>query len=260
MSRFAYALILIVSLAACNKKPETPTPGSGPKLKDVPVEGFKTLSIVDIEPGKGDAAKKGDYVLVLYRGKFLDGTVFDSNMDDSGKPDIEKDPFAVTIGTGGVIKGWDQGLVGTKEGMVRKLNIPWSLAYGEAGSEPKIPSKADLIFTIKIAKLYKAGSEPFIDTEDIKVGKGPKVTLSNTVTFRYVGKTLSGRIFDEQSKKDLVCRVSKLIPGFKEAVIGMQAGGQRKISCPPGSPNPTGQIPAGQPIEYTVDLISISNN
>ncbi len=250
----------MVTLIGCNKKAEAPAPGTGPKLKDVPVGGFKTLSWVDIEPGKGAAAKKGDYVLVLYRGKFVDGTVFDSNMDDAGKPDLEKDPYAVTIGTGGVIKGWDQGLVGTKEGMLRKLNIPWELGYGEAGSEPKIPSKADLVFTMKIVKLYKAGSEPFIDTEDIKVGHGPKVTLSSTITFRYVGKTLSGRIFDEQSKKDLVSRVSKLIPGFRDAVVGMQAGGQRKVSCPPGSPNPTGQIPAGQPIEYTVDLISISNN
>lgn len=232
-------------------------PGNGPRLKDVPAEGFKKLTTVDLVPGKGDGAKNGDYVLVLYRGKLVDGTVFDSNMDDAFVANPEKDPYPVTIGVSSVIKGWHEGLIGAKEGMVRKINIPWSLGYGEAGNGSSIGPKADLIFTIKILKMYKSGSEPFIDIDDIKVGQGPKVTLNSTITFRYVGKLMGGKTFDDQSKKDLVVKVSRLVPGFRDAVVGMQAGGTRKISCPPGSPNPTGQIPPGQPTDYFVDLKSV---
>ena len=257
MSRLAYGVILIAVLAGCNKKPDATNPEGGNAPGTGVAQGFKTLSHTDLTPGHGDAAKTGDYVLVFYRGTFVNGKEFDSNMDEKGKPNIELDPYAVTIGGGGVIKGWDQGLVGMKEGMTRKLNVPWSLAYGENGDGRKIPAKTDLVFTMTIAKYYKAGSKPYIDTEDVKVGTGPMVTDNSTVTFRYVGKTMSGRIFDDQSKGDLTSAVNRLIPGFRGAMVGMQAGGKRIISCPPGAPNPTGQIPAGQPVDYTVELISV---
>jgi FKBP-type peptidyl-prolyl cis-trans isomerase len=258
MTRFAYALIPVILVVGCGKKAEAPANGplDGPKLPGVPLEGFKKLNITDLEPGKGDAAKKGDTVIVTYVGKFTNGTVFDSNMDDSYKPNIEKEPYAVTIGVSSVVKGWTEGLVGAKEGMVRKLDVPWNMAYGEAGDPPKIPAKADMIFTIEILKLYKAGVQPTIEAEDIKVGTGPKVTESSTISFKYKGMLLSGKVFDDQ-EKGLEKPVSKLIPGFKEAVLGMQAGGQRKISWPPGSPNPTGQIPPGQPIEYIIDVTAV---
>ena len=211
----------------------------------------------DLEPGKGEPAKKGDTIIVFYRGTFVDGIQFDADMDAAMKPDVEKDPFSVTVGAG-MIKGWNDGLVGVKEGMVRKLSVPWIQAYGENGDSPKIPPKADMIFTIKVMKVYRAGTPADIEVENTKMGTGAIVTDKSTIKFRYQGKLLNGRIFDDQSKKDLQCPVSRLIPGFKEAVIGMKAGGTRKISLPPGSPNPTGQIPAQQPIEYSLDLISVN--
>jgi FKBP-type peptidyl-prolyl cis-trans isomerase len=258
MTRFAYALISLVLVAGCNKKVETPVdmPGSGPKLPDVPVGGFKTLTSVDIEPGKGEAMKNGDDVVVLYLGKFTDGTVFDSNMSETYKPNIEKEPFHVTIGISSVIKGWHEGLVGVKEGMVRKINVPWKLAYGEQGDPPKIPPKSDMIFYLKILKVFKAGFKPEIEIEDLKQGSGAKVTENSTIKFSYKGTFMTGKVFDDQ-EKGLETPVSRLIPGFKEAIIGMQAGGQRKVSWPPGAPNPTGQIPPGQPLEYLVTITSV---
>lgn len=258
MTRIAYALISLVLVTGCSPKGESPVVNSeaGSKPPDAQSSGFKKLVTEDLEPGKGPAAQKGDVVLVFYVGKFKNGTIFDSNMNDAFVPDPTKQPYPVTIGTGGVIKGWDQGLVGTKEGMVRKISVPYALAYGDVGDPPKIPAKSDMIFTVKIAKLYKAGVAPEIIYEDVKVGTGPKATLDSTIKFHYKGMLLSGKVFDDQVK-DLEMTVSKLIPGFKECVVGMQAGGQRKISWPPGSPNPTGQIPPGQPIEFIIDVTSV---
>ena len=115
---------------------------------------FKKLGIKDIKPGKGYAAKNGDSVEVLYIGAFKEGKLFDSNMDKNYK--ATKASFTVTLGQHMVISGWDKGLVGVKEGMVRKLNIPWSMAYGAGGRPPVIPPKSDLVFTVKVLKITKA--------------------------------------------------------------------------------------------------------
>lgn len=254
MTRYAYALILIALIAGCGKTANIPP--TGQRLANVPVEGFKALKVEDLEPGKGEPAKKGDTIIVFYRGTFVDGIQFDANMDAAMKPDLEKDPFSLTVGAG-MIKGWNDGLVGVKEGMVRKLSVPWVQAYGENGDGGKIPAKSDMIFTVKVMKVYRANPPAAIEVENTKMGTGAVVTEKSTIKFKYQGKLLNGRVFDDQSKKVLECPVSRLIPGFKESIIGMKAGGQRKISLPPGSPNPTGQIPSGQPIEYILDLISV---
>jgi FKBP-type peptidyl-prolyl cis-trans isomerase len=97
----------------------------------------------DIKVGKGPAAKKGDHVVVHYTGTLTDGTKFDSSRDHGT-------PFDFTLGQGGVIQGWDQGVPGMKVGGRRKLTIPGALAYGPHGSPPKIPPNATLIFDIEL--------------------------------------------------------------------------------------------------------------
>ncbi len=96
----------------------------------------------DLKVGKGPAAKKGDHVVVHYTGTLTDGTKFDSSRDHG-------EPFDFTLGQGGVIQGWDQGVPGMKVGGRRKLTIPGALAYGPHGSPPKIPPNATLIFDIE---------------------------------------------------------------------------------------------------------------
>ncbi|XP_016198198.1 FK506-binding protein 2 [Arachis ipaensis] len=88
-------------------------------------------------------AHKGDRVKVHYRGKLTDGTVFDSSFE-------RDNPIEFELGTGQVIKGWDQGLLGMCLGEKRKLKIPASLGYGEQGSPPTIPGGATLIFDTEL--------------------------------------------------------------------------------------------------------------
>ncbi len=56
---------------------------------------------------------------------------------------------------GQVIKGWDDGLIGMKEGEVRRLNIGYEFAYGEEGIPGVIPEKSTLIFEIKLNKIIR---------------------------------------------------------------------------------------------------------
>jgi FKBP-type peptidyl-prolyl cis-trans isomerase len=100
----------------------------------------------DILIGKGKEAENGMKATVNYEGFLEDGTKFDSSLD-------RKKPFEFVLGRGDVIKGWDMGVLGMKEGGKRKLTIPSDLGYGENGSPPTIPPNATLIFEVELLKV-----------------------------------------------------------------------------------------------------------
>ena len=94
--------------------------------------------------GTGSTSGRGSAVTVNYTGWLPDGTKFDSSLDPG------KAPISLTVGTGAVIPGWDEGLVGMKVGGWRKLVIPPELAYGVAGKAPAIPGNAVLVFNVQL--------------------------------------------------------------------------------------------------------------
>ncbi|HEY1111374.1 MAG TPA: FKBP-type peptidyl-prolyl cis-trans isomerase [Opitutaceae bacterium] len=93
--------------------------------------------------GKGSKPVIGSEVIAHYDGRLLDGTPFDS----SYKRGI---PFTFRVGTGAVIRGWDDAFIDMKPGEKRTLIIPHWLAYGEKGTKGKIPPKATLIFEVEM--------------------------------------------------------------------------------------------------------------
>lgn len=107
--------------------------------------GITELGIEDISVGDGKEAQKGDTVSVHYTGTLLNGEQFDSSYDRG-------EPFSFTIGEGGVIQGWEQGIPGMKVGGKRKLTIPADLGYGETGSG-SIPPNATLVFEVELVEV-----------------------------------------------------------------------------------------------------------
>jgi FKBP-type peptidyl-prolyl cis-trans isomerase FkpA len=106
----------------------------------------EALKIEDLKPGTGDEAVAGKQVTVHYVGTLTDGTKFDSSRD-RGKG------FSFRLGSGQVIKGWDQGVAGMKVGGLRKLTIPSDLAYGDRGFPPVIPPRATLVFEVELLSI-----------------------------------------------------------------------------------------------------------
>ena len=118
---------------ALKKKPKVKIPDGAPPAQ---------LQVRDIIKGKGPEAVLGSQMKVQYVGvAFSTRKEFDSSWK-TGKP------FDVQLGAGGVIPGWDQGLIGIREGGRRELIIPPDLAYGPQGQPPKIKPNETLVFVI----------------------------------------------------------------------------------------------------------------
>lgn len=107
------------------------------------------LKVTDEVVGVGVAATAGDTVTVNYVGSLTNGTVFDASANHGTTG------FTFNLGAGQVIKGWDEGIVGMKEGGKRKLVIPAALAYGDRGAGNVIPPGATLIFEVELLKVQK---------------------------------------------------------------------------------------------------------
>ncbi|MGV8966424.1 MAG: FKBP-type peptidyl-prolyl cis-trans isomerase [Cellulomonas sp.] len=112
----------------------TITPATG----DAPT----TLVVQPLIKGTGPAVESGQTVTFQYAGVLWDGTPFDSSWTNGA-------PFTTTIGTGAVIKGWDQGLVGQTVGSQVLLVVPPDLAYGDK-AQGSIPASSTLVFVVDI--------------------------------------------------------------------------------------------------------------
>ena len=113
----------------------------------VPPKPVTALQSRDLKLGKGKAAADGDKLTVQDVGiSCTSGKQIDSSWD-------RHQPVPFTLGSGGVIPGWDQGIKGMKVGGRRLLWIPASLAYGDQGQPPDIAPADTLIFVIDLVKI-----------------------------------------------------------------------------------------------------------
>ncbi|MEN9686344.1 MAG: hypothetical protein RLZZ28_2130 [Bacteroidota bacterium] len=100
-----------------------------------------------INAGDAQKADSGKQALVMYKGTFMNGKVFDTNI---GKEAQSSQPMSVVIGSNGVIPGLDEGLRLFGKGGKGKIYIPSMLAYGQNGSAPIVPPYSNMIFEIEI--------------------------------------------------------------------------------------------------------------
>jgi FKBP-type peptidyl-prolyl cis-trans isomerase len=142
MFRLRGVLALFVATAStalfvpgCTDTPGTPSPNA-------------PFSQTDLVLGNGTTAPATGTVTVDYTAWFY----------DASKPDLKglqfdtsagAGPFTFTLGTGSVIKGWDQGVPGMREGGQRRLVVPPSLAYGSTRSGV-VPPNTTLVFDITL--------------------------------------------------------------------------------------------------------------
>ncbi len=205
-----------------------------------------TDAIKDEVVGTGIAARSGDIVDVEYSGKLTDGTEFDSS---KGRP-----PLMFVLGLGEVIKGWDQGIVGMREGGTRDLVIPPSLAYGDKGLGP-IPANSTLTFQVKLVKI-----EPPAQKKTLVKGTGPAAKLNDVIYAIVKASVLNGKTFVDTKADNPTDPVTPMLVGERgmpvgllTGLLGIQAGETRDIVIPPSiafgekgiPPVDQGQVKAG---------------
>ena len=125
-----------------------------------------TLVTKDLVEGDGRTAIPLSSAIVFYTGWVYDpckpdhkGAQFDSNV---GK----RVPFGFRIGAGKVIKGWDEGVPGMKEGGKRLLLVPSALGYGATEIPGKIPANSALVFEVELMQLSGPGLPPPINRQE----------------------------------------------------------------------------------------------
>lgn len=117
---------------------------------EIPAEMPTELGVTTLVEGEGPEAAVGDTVTVHYVGvRSEDGTEFDNSYE-------RETPFAVVLGTGSVIQGWDEGLVGAQAGERLQLDIPADLAYGDVPPGDPIQPGDALTFVIDVISVTPA--------------------------------------------------------------------------------------------------------
>lgn len=145
MRHHLYLMLLVCAVTlsvACGSSTTAPSAS--------PDSGITSLQITDVTAGAGTQATTGrlvtvHYTLWLYSASASDhrGSRIQSSHDAPGQP------FSFTLGTGQVIRGWDQGVPGMKVGGLRTLIVPPSLGYGSSGA-PGIPPNSTLVFDVEL--------------------------------------------------------------------------------------------------------------
>jgi FKBP-type peptidyl-prolyl cis-trans isomerase FkpA len=156
ISLLVLAVVLILSLNSCDpsKKFENEEKAQIQEyLTSNPNLAFERkpsgLYYLEVQTGTGLTPEIYDSAYVRYTGKFLDGTVFDSNVS-SGKL------YGFIIGEN--IAGFDEGLLYMKVGGKSMLLVPSALGYGSTGSYYLgMPGYTPLLFDIELVKVVQSG-------------------------------------------------------------------------------------------------------
>lgn len=261
------------------------------KIKDGVQVTESGLQYVVLEKGDGDSPTREGFVTVHYRGKFIDGTEFDSS-HGRGEP--------ATFPVGRVIPGFTEALLLMQEGDTFEVTIPSELAYGESGAGGGvIPGNSTLIFELELIETLtaeeletlqqrrieaaKAEGVEFLERNKnndgvqltdsglqyriIEEGDGKMPTESSQVTVNYSGKLINGDEFDSSYRRGEPASfpLNGVIKGWTEGLQLMKEGAKYEFFIPyelgygergTGS----GSIPPYATLIFVVELISVDSS
>jgi FKBP-type peptidyl-prolyl cis-trans isomerase len=179
---------------------------------------------------------------------------------------------------------WRETMIKAKKGAIIRIITPSYLAYGKNGFNTTIPGNAILDTKITIANDVDRPAyedvliQDFLSTNKItaqkdvngiyyqilKTGTGISPTLLSTIKVAYIGRLLTGNIFDQAALTTPASFLlgSDLIQGWKLAIPTMKAGGKIRIFIPSRfgyGTEPRSGIPVNSILDFDVELIEVTN-
>lgn len=263
--------------------PGTTTPGvegdfaAGARPSAVrPCEQPTALQVTVLRAGEGHRAEAGDTLYIDYIGvRSADGTVFDQSY-------TRGTPIDFPLGQGGVIQGWDQGLVGAQEGSLIRLDIPAELAYGDSPSGDVIQPGDALTFVTEVRLIVAPTtaldnpsiavprSEGATDTTTVEVvaGTGAELQEGQTAVIQTMFVRGDNLVVLNSSWASGAPVELQLVPGgavlsgLVDGLIGAKVGARRVITMPPvdayGEQGaPSSGLPAGTDLIVVADVIGV---
>jgi peptidylprolyl isomerase len=228
--------------------PVTTTPVSVPSAS-LPASTPTSLAVTKVKEGSGTPAADGDVLAVNYVGvRSADGAQFSTNYG--------REPIAVTLGFGHVIKGWDQGLAGATKGERLQLDVPADLAYGDAppdtAADAVIKAGDALTFVIDVLDVIPAPdatkqptaaelpSSPGEVTEaiatDMAVGTGDTLDAGEHGVFLLVYFDGASKAVTQTAWPDgatvITAAEGDVSTNPSAGLAGMKVGGRRALTIP----------------------------
>ncbi|NXX13257.1 FKB10 isomerase, partial [Podargus strigoides] len=204
--------------------------------------------------------ENSDFVRYHYNGTLLDGTPFDS----SYSKDSTYDTY---VGTGWLIKGMDQGLLGMCAGEKRSIIIPPFLAYGEKGYGTVIPPQASLVFSVLLVDFHNPKDGVSLEHLEVPESCRRRAVTGDFVRYHYNGTLMDGTPFDSSYSRNHTYNtyIGKgfIIPGMDQGLQGVCVGERRRVVVPPhlayGENGAGDKIPGSAVLIFDVHIIDFHN-
>ncbi|KAJ7416874.1 peptidyl-prolyl cis-trans isomerase FKBP10 [Pitangus sulphuratus] len=201
--------------------------------------------------------ENSDFVRYHYNGTLLDGTPFDSSYSKGSTYDTY-------VGTGWLIKGMDQGLLGMCAGEKRSIIIPPFLAYGEKGYGTVIPPQASLVFSVLLVDFHNPKDGVFLEHLEVPEPCKRRAVTGDFVRYHYNGTLMDGTLFDSshdyEKPQEVTLGANKVIEGLNSGLLDMCVGERRVLIIPPhlghGESGARG-VPGSAVLRFEVELISM---
>ncbi|MFT7474124.1 MAG: FKBP-type peptidyl-prolyl cis-trans isomerase [Verrucomicrobiales bacterium] len=181
--------------------------------------------------------------------------------------------FDFVLGQGRVIQGWDQGIVGMKEGGRRLLSIPADLAYGDQERGADIPANSALVFVVDLVTVatpptVENAPAPVTELEvtvleegdGVVIGEGSTVQLHYRAVLQTTGEVFASSWESGQPASFVVnAEVSQSLPAWDLALPGLHVGDVIRMVIPPGLgiDDPSGEIPADATIITEMTILGV---
>ena len=232
-----------------------------------------------IRSGTGRNAQNGDTLIVDYIGiRAEDGAIFDESYSRGT-------PLEFPLGRGGVIKGWDEGLIGTQAGTVVKLDVPAQLAYGDeppGGESSAIRPGDALSFVVEVRAVIAPVTaedapldlqiDPSIGATEVTVteltpGDGATLESGETAVVHLLlvrgdNEVVLFNTWERSDPFQIILEEGQTLPGILQGLQGARVGSRLAIAMPPsaafGEQGETGLgLPAGVDLIAIVDVVGV---